>query len=231
MAYQLGMKLVPNILLAILFAGVVASAGETPRPDPARFQDEVAAIAAKEPEKGGIIFTGSSSIRLWKDLAGDFSGLPVHNHGFGGSVANDIIVHFDALIGRHEPKLVVLYTGSNDIHHSLGSDEVFADYRKLLDLIHEQLPEARVVLNSIKIAGSRSGEIPQVHEVNARLKAWADETPWARYVESTNYLADDQGGPERKYYANDFLHLNELGYAEWRKILEPVVREEWEKVR
>ncbi len=41
---------------------------------------------AHQPAKpGGMVFYGSSSIRLWTTLAEDFSGLPVINLGFGGS--------------------------------------------------------------------------------------------------------------------------------------------------
>src|SRR5688572_19564376 len=37
------------------------------------------------PAPGGVLFVGSSSIRLWKTLAEDFPRLPVINRGFGGS--------------------------------------------------------------------------------------------------------------------------------------------------
>jgi hypothetical protein len=36
------------------------------------------------PPAGGIVFVGSSSIRMWRSLESDFPGLPVLNRGFGG---------------------------------------------------------------------------------------------------------------------------------------------------
>jgi len=221
--------------LSLLFALFVSSSlllaqETTPRPDPARFAKDIAAFAKDKPVKGGIVFTGSSSIRLWKTLKKDFTGLPVLNRGFGGSVANDLIVYFDTLITRHEPKLIITYTGSNDINAKLTPEETMADYTKFLNMVHERLPKTRVIITSVKIGEKRIAQIPQVHEVNRRLKAWAEGKDWVRYVDCTAYLADEKGHPIREYYVKDLLHLSPKGYAEWTKILDPILREEWAKV-
>src|SRR5437763_4245357 len=54
-----------------------------------RFAQEIdafdAADRAAPPAAGGIVFVGSSTIRLWASLVDDFPGLPVLNRGFGGS--------------------------------------------------------------------------------------------------------------------------------------------------
>jgi lysophospholipase L1-like esterase len=216
---------------AVLFfqAGFVLA--DTPRPKPERYAKDIAAFAAQPAETGGIVFTGSSSIRLWTSLKEDFPDLPVLNRGFGGSVANDLIVHFDTVILRHKPKLLVLYTGSNDLNAKLTVDEAFADYTSLLDKVHEKLPQTRIIITSVKIGEKRISQIPQVHALNRRLAAWAEEHPWSRYVDCTSYLADADGHPIRKYYRDDLLHLSPAGYAEWIKVLDPVLREEWARVK
>ncbi|MEI7464509.1 MAG: hypothetical protein WCJ87_04120 [Burkholderiales bacterium] len=98
----------------------------------------MAVFAKQEPQKGGIVFTGSSSIREWDTLKEDFPGLPVLNRGFGGSVANDLIVHVDTVVLRHEPKVLVTYTGSNDLTARLTVQESFEDDTKFLDLVRER---------------------------------------------------------------------------------------------
>ncbi|HEY1082309.1 MAG TPA: GDSL-type esterase/lipase family protein [Prosthecobacter sp.] len=217
------------LLLSLLLALSVAVA-ETPRPKPERFAKEITAFAEKPAEKGGIVFTGSSSIRLWKTLKEDFPGLPVLNRGFGGSVSNDLNVYFDTLITRHEPKIVVTYTGSNDINAKLTPQEAFADYTKFLEKVHETLPKTRVIVTSVKIGEKRLAQIPQVQELNRLLQGWISGKDWIRYVDCTSYLADEKGHPIRKYYVKDLLHLSPAGYAEWTKILTPVLQEEWAKV-
>ncbi len=201
----------------------------TPRPDPHRFAGEIAAFAKKEPEKGGIVFTGSSSIRMWPRFKREFSGLPVTNRGFGGSVTNDLIVHFDTLVARNEPKLLVTYSG-NDLNKKLSVDEAFADHTTFLSLARERFPEIRVILVSVKITPRRAREIPRVHALNQRLQAWSAERPWMRYLDCTSYLAGADGQPDPAYFRDDQLHLSSAGYQQWQAILEPIVREEWSKL-
>lgn len=201
------------------------------RPNPERFAREIAAFARQQPEKGGIVFTGSSSIRIWPDLKTDFPGLPIVNRGFGGCVANDLIVHFETVVARHEPKLIVAYAGGNDIAEKLTVREAFADYTKFLDLSHQRFPQARIILNSVKIAPVRARQIPQVHELNQLLQTWAADRDWLRYVDATSYLADSTNLPIASYFLEDQLHLNPSGYAKWQAILDPILREEWDKVK
>jgi lysophospholipase L1-like esterase len=218
-------------LLPLLLVGVSLAADPTPRPNPARFAKDMAAFAADRPEQGGIVFTGSSSVRLWTNLKQDFPDLPVLNRGFGGSVANDLSVHFETVVGRHAPKLLVTYTGSNDLNAKLTPDEAFADYTAFLDTFHARFPKARVILTSVKIGEKRLAQIPLVQELNRKLLAWSEGKDWVRYLDCDSYLADAKGRPIRKFYRDDLLHLSEAGYAEWKKILEPVLREEWAKVK
>ena len=50
--------------------------------------------------QGGVLFTGSSSIRLWKTLAEDFPGVALANRGFGGSPV-DIALSDAVVAGFH----------------------------------------------------------------------------------------------------------------------------------
>jgi lysophospholipase L1-like esterase len=218
-----------SFLILALAAGS-ATAQTALRPNPARFINEISNFGKQEPEKGGIVFTGSSSIRLWSSLKEDFPGLPVVNRGFGGAVSNDLIVYFETVVARHEPKLLVTYSGGNDLHEKLSVDEAFADYTKFLGMAHERFPQIHIILTSVKIAPRRADQIPKVHALNERLEAWCAGKSWMRFVDSTSYLADPQAAPDPAYFVDDNLHLNQAGYAKWKEILEPVVREEWEKV-
>lgn len=221
-----------QILLVSLF-GLSLSMGQelVQRHDPALFAKEIAAFAQQEPEKGGIVFTGSSSIRLWSDLKEDFPGLPVVNRGFGGSIANDLIVYFDTIVARHEPKMIVTYTGGNEIHERLTVREAFADYTKFLTMSHERFPSARIILTSVKVAPVRVLEAPQVRELNVLLKTWCTDKDWLRFVDCTTYLCDADQAPIATFFREDQLHLSAAGYEKWQAILDPILREEWEKVK
>jgi len=219
----------PIFLCLLLATGPTLAADPVVRPDPARFAGEIDAFTKQEPKRGGIVFTGSSSFRLWANLEQDFPDLPVINRGFGGSIANDLTTFFETVVARHEPKLIVTYSGGNDLNLKLGVQESFADYTNFLTVAHERFPRARILVTSVKIAPSRAQQIPDVRELNDRLLTWSVGKSWLRFVDCTTYLADPAGQPVSSYYREDRLHLNAAGYAKWKTILDPVLREEWAK--
>ncbi len=221
--------LLHGLALLTLCACSACALQPTPRPDPQTYASEIETFARRPPQKGGIIFVGSSSIRMWPHFKRDFAGLPVINHGFGGSVSNDLSVHFNTLVARDAPKLLVVYSG-NDLDKKLTVAEAFEDYTGFLNLAHARFPDLRVIVNSVKVARSRAAEIPRVHELNRRLETWAADRRWVRYLDSTSYLSDENGRPIPEYFRTDELHLSAAGYAKWHELLGPVVREEWSKV-
>ena len=83
-------------LLVVAFAATATAqpAGDADRA--AKWEKEIAAIEKRQaenpPEKGGIVFAGSSTIRLW-DLAKSFPDWKATNSGFGGSEIRDV-THF-----------------------------------------------------------------------------------------------------------------------------------------
>jgi len=92
-------RIAPLLAAALLLSPAAALAQIRPaptmrvpaRPAPAEkppFAAEIAAFEAKDairmPPKGGVLFLGSSSIRMWTDVAHDFPGRTVINRGFGG---------------------------------------------------------------------------------------------------------------------------------------------------
>ena len=74
----------------------------------ARWEKEIAAYERMDrtnpPPKGGVLFIGSSTIRLWKTLAQDFPDQRVINRGFGGSQIVDATHFAERIIFPYEPK-------------------------------------------------------------------------------------------------------------------------------
>ena len=62
------------------------------------------------------MFVGSSSIRMWKNLAKDFPDRAVINRGFGGSQIIDSVHFAERIVLPYAPRQVVMYAGGNDIN-------------------------------------------------------------------------------------------------------------------
>ena len=94
---------------------------------------------ARPPTPGVIVFTGSSSIRLWHTLAADMNPLNVVNRGFGGSQISQVNRFADRIILPYHPRAVVLYAGDNDLTWSKKSPEVvLSDFKRFVEIIHSK---------------------------------------------------------------------------------------------
>ena len=103
-------------------------------PDPKRFYNEIKSELEESPfkksDKPLIVFSGSSSIRFWIDLDKDFIEYDILNRGFGGSIFSDLNYFINELIIKHNPDLIVLYEGDNDIAFIIPTKYIYEDFKK-----------------------------------------------------------------------------------------------------
>ncbi|MEY4483823.1 MAG: hypothetical protein RL693_1275, partial [Verrucomicrobiota bacterium] len=135
----------------------------------------------------------------------------------------------DKVVTPYEPKILVVYTGSNDLNAKLTVQDVLADYTKFLGMVHEKLPATKVIVNSVKTSIKRWDQYESVKQLNVALEAWCQGKDWIRWVEATSHLLGSDGTPRPEIFREDKLHLNDKGYAEWNAIIRPVLQEEWTK--
>ncbi len=186
--------------------------------DMARFDAEDAAHA---PPAHPIVFTGSSSIRLWTSLAADFPGRPLLNRGFGGSQLRDAVHYADRLAIRYRPRMVVVYAGDNDIDAGRTAQQVHSDFVALVARLRKDLPDTPIVYLSIKPSPLRIAQLPAQREANALIRAEAAKWPNVRFVDIATPMLDANGQPRAELFMPDRLHMNAEGYAVWRKVVAP----------
>lgn len=207
------------ILLSGLFAPAFALAA------PERWLKEIDALTATDathpPAPGGVVFVGSSSIRLWKSLAADFPGINAINRGFGGSELADSVHYLDRLVLPYRPRLVVLFAGTNDIWNGRSAAAVAADFRAFRTRLHAALPETRLIFLSINPAPSRARVHDVMGEANALIEADCQTDPRCTFVDVATPMLDASGGTRPELFVEDQLHLNADGYAIWKRVLAP----------
>jgi lysophospholipase L1-like esterase len=215
--------------LLVALALVAQSFASAAQPDFARWEKEIAGIeqrdAQQKPMAGGIVFVGSSSIRLW-ELDKSFPDLPVANHGFGGSTIADSVHFFDRLVTPLKPKTIVFYAGDNDLANGLSTEQVHDDFDAFLGLVNEKLPEAKVIYLPIKPSPSRFKLLEKQQQANKAIKqSLASKTKHGVYLDTVAPMLDDNGQPRPELFRNDKLHLNDTGYELWTKLLRPLLVE------
>ncbi|MHC4518317.1 MAG: GDSL-type esterase/lipase family protein [Planctomycetota bacterium] len=181
---------------------------------------------ASPPPADPVLFVGSSSIRVWPDLPGDFPDYPVMNRGFGGSHMSDVLYYFDRIVAAYDPALILVYEGDNDLAGGKSVDTVYADYVVFLALVEEKLPGADVAFIATKPSPSRSQYLEVTRQLNTRLEELADSDPHIWFVDVFDPMLGDDGQPRRELFGNDMLHMNAAGYVLWQSIIEPML-DEW----
>ena len=189
------------------------------------FEKEILAFEASDktnpPPQGAVLFIGSSSIRLWKTLTGDFPKHKVINRGFGGSHISDSVNYADRIAIPYHPRLIVFYAGGNDIHGGKTPERVFADYKAFVAKIHAALPRTRMAYISIAGNPSRWAEVERVKEANRLIEAHTKTDPRLQFINVFPRMLGEDGQPRPEIFVADRLHMNERGYQLWKEIVGP----------
>lgn len=168
-----------------------------------------------------ILFTGSSSIRMWETLAEDMAPYHVIQRGYGGSKLSDFAVYADRIIYPHRSRAIVIFI-ANDIS---GADtdksprQVKNLFRHVVKTIRKEYPETPVFWIAITPTSSRWSVWPQVKEANNLIRTFCDNNPDLYYIDTEHKFLNDQGTPRDELFLPDMLHLNTDGYEVWTSVI------------
>jgi lysophospholipase L1-like esterase len=218
----------PNRLLWAGFFSVLLSAGgwsQEPPAGPERWERQIAAFEAGDAEhpheKGGVVFVGSSSIRLWKTLATDFPEHRVLNRGFGGSQLSDLVHFADRLVLAYGPQFVVVYSGGNDINAGKTAEQVFQSFRELVGKIRQSQPKTPIAYLSIAGNPKRWAQVAEVIRANALIEVFTKQNENLLFIDVFHPMLGPDGLPRPEIFAPDRLHMNAAGYELWRQTVLP----------
>ncbi|HEX2092600.1 MAG TPA: tetratricopeptide repeat protein [Longimicrobiaceae bacterium] len=212
-----------------------ASSLPTQSPDAAEafaFESEVEAYeradAASPPPGGALLFYGSSSIRLWPSLEGDFPGYPVLNRGFGGATLQDCVRLYPRLVKPYSPAMVVLYAGDNDLGKCYMPEQVAGSLKQLVELLWRDFPAAIVGFISIKPSPARCGQ-DDIEAANRLIAEFASERENLAFLDIYSRMLKSDGSPDEALFLEDGLHLNPAGYGIWRSVVTTWVHSTWKQ--
>jgi lysophospholipase L1-like esterase len=211
-----------------LVAGISFAHPLPAEPGPDRFAKWNAELAAFEkedarvaPPRKGIVFVGSSSVRLWKSLAEDFPHHRLLNRGFGGSQLADVEHFADRLVLAYEPRFIVVYAGGNDIHAGRTPEQVFDAFCSFVNKVRARQPDTPIAYLSIAGNPARWSEIAQVIRANGLIEAYTKQNPGLLFIDVFHPMLGLDGLPRPEIFGPDKLHMNPKGYQLWTTIVGP----------
>lgn len=175
------------------------------------------------PAPGGIVLTGSSSFRLWKNAGEDLAPLPIINRGFGGSTLPEVIHYADQTVLKYKPGVVVTYCENDMFVDKTKTPEQTRDsYVEFTRLVREKLPDAQMYFVSIKPSPSRWARRDEVIKANRLIEDFTKKDKKHGYIDVWPVMLKN-GRPDGSIYLKDSLHMNAEGYRRWTEVIKPVL--------
>ena len=214
----------PIFYLLLIFPLLVLGQDNIP------FAQEVQALKAKydtiwDSNQETIVFTGSSSIRMWKNLKDLFPRQQIVNTGFGGSQATDLLHHRQELILRFNPKKVFIYEGDNDIVSGKKIKNIVATTQQIISHIKRENPNTQLILIAAKPSISRWHYKRKYKRLNRRLQKLAHKETGVQYADVWTAMLDGRQ-LKQDIFIEDGLHLNEKGYNLWYSVIAPFMKDD-----
>ncbi len=193
------------------------------------YWDEVQALKKKDslsfPAANQVLFIGSSSFTMWKDVQDYFPKHQILNRAFGGSTLLDLIRFRYEVIYPYQPKQIVMYCGENDFASSdtVTVEMVLSRFKTLYKLIRAKYPATPFLYVSMKPSPSRAHLMPKYAEANKQIELFLKTDPKATFADVYSKMLKADGTPMEDIFLSDNLHMNAKGYAIWKKALEKML--------
>ena len=214
-------KRLKQIIFFLVFVSISFFANAQP------FAKEIAAFKKQDslsfPGTGKILFVGSSSFTLWKDVQQYFPEYPIINRGFGGSSLTDLIRYAPDVIFPYDPRQIVIYCGENDFagDTSLYPSQVAQRFFDLFNLIRARYKKVPIAYISMKPSPSRQHLMARFNVANVMIKNFLKKKKRTAYIDVYKAMLKENGLPKDEIFLADKLHKNAEGYKIWKKIIEP----------
>lgn len=220
-----------SLVFCLLVAGFcsLAMADEAKVPESiARWKkdmDKFAQADKKTPVKaGGVVFVGSSSIRMW-DLDKWYPKMNKVNRGFGGSRLEDSVYYADKIILPYKPKTVVVYAGDNDIAANYTPEQVLEDFQEFVSKIRSELPKTKILYVAVKPSLKRWSMIETIRKTNKLIADECAKTDNCEFIDIDAPMLGKDGKPMPELFKADGLHMTDKGYDIWVEALKPHLKD------
>lgn len=174
-----------------------------------------------------ILFTGSSSIRLWNGIQEDMEPWPVVRRGYGGARLSDFVHYARRILFVHDPEAIVIFI-ANDISgdsSDLTPARVGEYVQQVLDTIRIKFAETPVFWIAVTPTIARWQVWSEIRQANSQIRQVCDRNKGVYFIDTEQAFLNRTGLPKEEYFQRDGLHLNDSGYFVWAGLIKDRLEE------
>lgn len=195
-----------------------------------RYEQANSQVSPPVKGKKSVVYMGDSITDFWISTdSAFFAGKPYFDRGISGQTTGQMLVRFREDVINLNPAVVVILGGINDIAENNGPsklDDVFGNLVSMAELAKAN--HIKVVLSSVMPAFAfpwrpAIDPVPKIRELNAKIKAYADQNH-IPYLDYFTAMADDRRGLPSTL-SKDGVHPTLAGY----QVMEPLAEQAIEK--
>ncbi len=168
-----------------------------------------------------VIFAGSSSIRIWKNLAEDMAPFSIIQRGYGGAKLSDFAVYAPRIFTPHKCSAAVVFVG-NDITGSQNDkspEEVRKLFLSVLKSFRKSHPKTPFFWVQVTPTPARWKVWNEILKANELIRKECERHPNTYFIRTDYAFLDNNGLPRSELFLPDKLHLNAEGYKLWTQII------------
>ncbi len=212
-------KISPFLLILVLFgcSQKFAKYEDTAKSWESEIQQLEALDKTEKDPKDAILFVGSSSIRMWNNIADDMSPYPTIRRGYGGAKLSDLIFYTERLVYPHDFRALVVFV-ANDISNTpedKSPQEIVKLFKAVVKKVREKHPKKPIFLIEITPTNSRWEVWNETKRANELVKKYCESTYDLYFIETADAFLGENGKPRAELFREDQLHLKEVGYDIW----------------
>ena len=207
-----------------------AESAVTPAARDLKRHNEIMALKQKGPID--LIFLGASITEFWPTRGPDSWAkfAPYHPADFGdaGDCTENVLWRIEnGELDGLNPKVIVLNVGNNNIggHPDELPAWTAAGVRKVVDVVHQKLPDTKILLLDIFPRNGRNSSNRQRNEAVNQIISHFANGDMPRYLDIGHAFLDARGELAKGMMYPDGLHPTALGYQAWYNAMIPTLRE------
>jgi len=223
--------------VTLVSALIASAASKAPRneqspciPEPHSPNRHPGFLKQAESGKCGLLFLGDSITDFWpgkgKDTWQKFAKYNPLDFGVSGDTTENVLWRItNGELDKIHPKVTVIMIGTNNFGHYKDKPEwVAGGVKKIIDTVHEKIPDTRILLLAIFPRADKGSELRNLVDECNQIISKFDDGKSVRYLDIGPKFLDADGNLPKDVMP-DKLHPNAKGYQIWYDAMMPTLEE------